>query len=429
MKNKFLLPVLLVSLLFIAGCGGFGADRAVACAEGQNCRYYTGTQGVDIILDRPPNMLYYRSIDATNTRDGNAIQLNVRVHNRGASDAYGAVFLSGFGPTFEVTRIYGDGTELPINIRGFGDSCGFSFGSFGPLPNFNLNCGGIGVRGAGDRRTINFDFSQMNRAFGWDLPEGVRVGIQQTGNHWGFNLALDGFQLNTLYHGKLLMSLIYGNFNFENLNGMTYTLRGDNPEFPGGGDDYKQFLVQMKGSWPSGTDEINIPYQVRSCYAYTTFVSPMICVDPDPWSGDRGVCRANQDIAMSNQGAPVAVTRVSQRNTGRSVVMDFEVRNVGNGRVWEVGSLERCSPYYPETGTGRNHHDVVYVGFVMIDDTFIDCTQRTIRLNNGVGRFTCTYNFADEFISGSAYVTPLRMELWYGYEQNINNNLRVRRLS
>ncbi len=429
MARKTLVGILLVLVLFIAGCGGFGADRAVACAEGSNCKYYTGTRGVDILLDRPPHMLYYRSADA-NITDGNAVPINVRVHNRGASDSYGGVFLSGFGPTFKVDRIYDDGTRLPISVTGLGDNCGINLGSFGPVPYFTVQCYGFDVTSSGGTYRGTLDTNKISDAFGIDwLPEDLRLNFQYTDGHFGFNVAYDGFTLNALYHGKLLMSIVVSFLDFESLNGMTYALHGDNPDYPGGGDDYKQFLVAMTGSWPSGIDEIVQPYRVTNCYAYTTFVSPQICVDPNPFSGDRGVCRANQDLSLGSQGAPVAVTRVSQRNTGRSVIMDFEVRNVGGGRVWEVGSLERCSPYFPETPTGRNHHDVIYVGFVMIDDWFIDCSQRIIRLHDGVGRFTCTYNFAERGVIGSAYVTPLRMELWYGYETTVNNNLRIRRIA
>ena len=434
--KKIVFVALLVSILFLAACEpGFGSDRAAACASDfVDCRYYEGTRGVDIILDNPPHTLYYHSSDI-NRDDGNMVDFNIRVRNSGASDTYGAVFLTGFGNDFVISRADAGVVDIGTPL----DGCTVSLGGVsgeglsGFFSSFGFDCTGFGIsndpwRGA----QANIDFGQLNEAYGWNLPSGLVRSVRfnlRDGIH-RLNVDLNDFNIDLLYHGKLLLAFIEP-LDLERFGGEVYRLRGDNPEYPGGGDDYKTIHVRMGSTWPAGTDQFNVPYQVKSCYAYTTFVSPEVCVDPSPHSGDDKVCRANRQINTGSQGAPVAVTRVDQHNTGRTVELTFHVRNVGNGRVWNVGSLERCSPYYPDSRISTAHRNVVFLAYAEMEGVALRCDRREIRLDDrGEGTFRCSYDLRDSGTAvGSAYVAPLRAELWYGYEQTINRNLRVVRAS
>ena len=419
MKIKFYV-LLAAMLLVVAGCsGGFGGGNA-RCAEGEFCRYYTGSQGVVATVENPPPMLFFRSSDAGGL-EGNLIELNVKVENRGASDAIGAVFIENFGPDYYVDRII-DGQRSSITT-GLQRGCSISFGNFGFLPLFAFNCG-----------STSANFYPGGGNVGFQLAPGVDVVFNWQDGKWQFQGNIDGLLINAMYHGAMLMQIVQNAFNFESLGGISYYLEGDNPTYPGGGVDYKQFIVQLR-EWPAGRDEMRMNYNLRNCFAYTTFASPMICIDPNPFSGDRfRTCQPDRVISMGTQGGPIAVTSVHQRNTGSSVILDFTIRNVGNGNVWELGSLERCSPYYPGTSLGGNFKDIVYVGYVVLENVHLDCTQRTIRLNNGEGRFTCTYNYANILPDAGTVrdvgirESALRMELWYGYETVRSYPLTVRRL-
>ena len=426
-KKGFLL---MFFLLVLAGCMGFGSDRAQACTQGDNCRFYTGSQGVQIMLDRPPTHLYYHSADLA-IPDGNLVEIPVRVRNFGASDSYGAVFLTGFGQSFSVHReVLGD----TIDTGRMTEGCTFDlFGIGRAFSEFSFDFSCFGLRGgqtAYGSRQLDIRFEEVAEKFGWNIDSEIDVRIGQTpGGSFDFRIGLGGMSISNFYHGKILLAVIDG-LDFRRFGGIEYRLRGDNPEFPGGGDDYKTFLVRIDQRWPSGQDEFRVPYQVKSCYAYTTFASPELCVDPNPFSGQDKVCRASRVVNLGTQGAPIAITTMNQVNTGRTVEMRFEVRNVGGGTVWDVGQLERCSPYFPETGSGRGYRDIVYIGHIDVEGNPVECNRRQIRLVDGRGEFTCTYDLRDaERGIGSAYVAPVRMELWYGYEQSINNELRVRRAS
>jgi hypothetical protein len=157
----------------------------------------------------------------------------------------------------------------------------------------------------------------------------------------------------------------------------------------------------------------------------------MICVDPDPFSDEQKVCRSETYVWGGSQGAPVAVTRLDQTNTGKEVILDITIRNIGPGTVWDVGYLEGCSPYFP--GKVRpSMKDVVYIGYAYIGTRALDCSNYySVRLdpNTKEARITCRYNMNDADDIGSAYAVPLRMELWYGYEETISQQVTVRKLN
>ncbi len=427
MYKKPLIIFSAVLLLFIAGCMPFGTDKSARCADDLvDCRFYQGSEGVDFRLENPPRALYFHSSDV-GREDGNSVSFDVRVHNRGASDSYGAIFLTGFGNSFYV--INPDGNK--VDTGSVLDGCNFRIasGEGGIFSNFRISCEGLNLaRGwRGDTVDVRFDF--LNDVFGWDLPDGsIRV---QNGDDFRFNIGLEGITLSNFYHGKILIMMI-DHINLGHYGGSEFWLSGDNPEYPGGGDDFKTFRAEMRGDWPAGTDRYNINYQLRSCYAYTTFASPMVCVDPSPYSGDDKVCRTNQALNLGTQGAPIAVTKMEQYNTGRTLELKFTIRNVGRGDVWEVGSLERCSPYYPDSTSSAGHKNVVYLGYAEIEGVGLRCDRREIRLDErGEGTFRCTYNFMRDGATavGSAYEAPLRMELWYGYGRTESRSLEIRRAS
>ncbi|PIN81392.1 hypothetical protein COV13_01405 [Candidatus Woesearchaeota archaeon CG10_big_fil_rev_8_21_14_0_10_32_9] len=427
-----LLFVLLSGLLLLTGCGI--GDMRGQCSEGDACTYYTGMNGILLQQESAPRMLYYRTADLTSS-DGNVAEFSIRLRNDGASDSYGAVFLSGFGPELFSIYKYKDGVEQEImidrantancyfNLLGFsGNSLGFTAGC--------LTYGVSGYSGTSGNWGLNLDLDKLGQLFGTKFPA-IGVNLENLGDgRYNFGLSANGVLINILNHGALLMSIAQ-NFDFDKFGGSEFALKGDNPDSPGGDIDFKTFKVRMKSDWPAGQDYFNVPYQIKTCYAYTTFVSPMLCIDPDPFSDEDKVCRAETYTWGGSQGGPVAVTRLEQTNTGREMILDFTIRNVGSGRVWDVGYLEACSPYYPGS-VKPTMLNIVYIGQAFVGETPIDCSRNyQIRLdpNTQDARFTCRYPLDESGNVGSAYAIPLKMELWYGYEETYNNQITIRRLS
>lgn len=391
------------------------------------------------MLDRPPQILYYRSSDIGEP-EANSVDFNIRLRNDGPSDSYGAVFLSGFSSeSFLITRIDEAG-ERPVRVPRTRQHCYLDFFNIGDLSdistwNFMANCYGVDVGRFGDRTRLNVGFDFLAERFGDSAPwlrtlqeRGIELGLEWVdGEMTQFNLGAD---FGLIRFGRSLMMIVAG-LDFESFGGMSFYLQGDNPTFPGGEIDYKTFRLQLIGPWPAGQDFYDINYNIRTCYAYTTFVSPMICIDPEPHSDERKVCDDRTYSWTGSQGAPVALTNLRSENTGSEVIIQASIRNVGPGDVWDVGYLEYCSPYFPAT-VRPGMKNVVYVGHMHLENRPLDCST-TFRVNldprTQEGRITCRYHLAGTDHISTAYSAPLRMELWYGYEENMRRTLTVRRLN
>lgn len=436
---KLVLVITILTALILGGCSGmgFGGDTRGKCSAGDNCKYYTGNRGVITYLDNPEHTLFFHSKDVNNF-DGNTIEFQTRLTNDGASTAYGASFISGFDPNLFDVWYIDDSGEHQVAIFKNAGYCFFDLLGFGGLNTLSLDsttfvtsCFGVdATHYSNSHWNTDVNMKTLGNLFGTNTWPDINIGLQQAGDgNFRFNVGADGSYLNFFNHGEMLMSIVVG-IDFTAYGGAPFYLLGDNADSPGGDLDYKSFKVRLRENWPAGQDYIQVPYQVKTCYAYTTFVAPMLCVDPNPWSDERKVCRAEAYTWGGSQGAPVAVTRLDQTNTGKEVILDITIRNTGPGTVWDVGYLAACSPYFP--GTVRpNMHDVVYIGTAWVGNHRVDCSKDKVRLDPRTkeARFTCRYDYIAEGADiGSAYATPLKMELWYGYEEVISNQLTLRRL-
>jgi hypothetical protein len=437
--RKILLIVLLLSLTVLTACAG--GSRAARCTDGEYCQFYTGNRGIITLLERPPRTLFFRS-DLTHDIEANFQEFNIFLRNDGASDSLGAVFFSGVSSdSFEIWRMFPQGPQQ-VMVPRTQQRCNLDIFNVGGDPsnvlswNFMANCIGVTLLRTGspldgtDKTNVKLGpefFRSFGALFGWSETFLSNAQIELRGGEvTQFSL---GASQGSLRFGRSLM-LMVGVLDFESLGGMAFYMKGDNPEFPGGDIDYKTFRLRAKGPWPAGQDYYDLNYNIKTCYAYTTFVSPMICIDPDPFSQETKVCNDYTYSWRGSQGAPVAVTNLRQTNTGNEVVIEFDIRNVGPGTIWDVGYLEHCSPYHPGTVTPVMKN-VVYIGYMHLDNKLLDCGNYfKIRLNErGDARLTCRYDLLGTDYVGSAYTSPLRLELWYGYEENLINRIQVRRMN
>ncbi|MBN1275054.1 hypothetical protein JXA12_02080 [Candidatus Woesearchaeota archaeon] len=418
-----LTAILLGGLLI--GASGCGTTNPYPWQDPEHEQYYRGSEGVymQFLPRSPPPIVYYYG----NAGYENSFDVSVELHNMGASDAYGALFIRGYDPN--IIRV--EGTDLYSGMAAPG-ACSFSlfnsdgglFGSMGVV----MNCPTTRLAYFNDNN-VHAQFNTLGELIG--LP-----GLQYA----DFSLTGDNLQVNTVVnadnqdqwdqynHGRLfsmMMGSLYGDFSGVfgyPFNDVGY-MRGDNYFYPGGEFGYEDFTVHIN-NWPLGLDYYDVDWKVDACYAYTTYASPMICIDPQPYEYNEGDCIPHEYTWSGSQGAPVAITSLKQDPSPRSTMLTFTIKNVGTGEVIHPGYLEWCSPYHLGNMNER-HKNVVFVGDVRIGMQRLHCpTGYEVRLNNGVGTFTCEY-FYDTFTS--AYETPVVVELWYGYRDTIYATTRIKR--
>jgi len=186
-----------------------------------------------------------------------------------------------------------------------------------------------------------------------------------------------------------------------------------------GGYATMNFLSQNV-NLPQGADSLPTEIQAAVCYRYQTIASPTVCIDPDPYTNKikNKPCNINQVSMTSTQGAPVAVTSVQEDVLQDKIKFKITVSNVGGGLIVEQNNINKCPANLDYLNT-----DIVYVSGE-ISNSNIYCTNNgQLKLRNGIGTILCDANKPVEEIS--AYRTPLKIKLDYGYTKNIKTSLRI----
>ncbi len=176
---------------------------------------------------------------------------------------------------------------------------------------------------------------------------------------------------------------------------------------------------------PYGTTIYDIPLALYACYGYETIASGNVCIDPEPHRTYADKPCITQDVGMGGgQGAPVAVTYIDVTNMRDYIRLTFTISNVGGGTlIDEYAFSQGACP----TGFGPQDINVVYVDQVILGKfpiTQYCAPSGRIKLNNGVGKVSCTAPIPTG--STTAYKTPVEIRLNYAYKEILKKNIQIR---
>lgn len=205
------------------------------------------------------------------------------------------------------------------------------------------------------------------------------------------------------------------------------SLDGKGPLNPEGGYDTIEFVGTLYVD-NLKIDRFKPSFLVTACYHYFTRANPTICIDPEPYSltGEKKVCQV-EDITLSSQGAPIAITKVEEEILKESIQFRIHFKNLGNGEVIKLDSLNKCSPDSDEI-LDRKDIDLVKISNVRVSGGSItgSCKptdQGYVRLFENEGFVICSMPKRDDV--KTAYNTPLFIELEYGYRTSISKTVEI----
>jgi len=212
-----------------------------------------------------------------------------------------------------------------------------------------------------------------------------------------------------------------------------------------------------------GINDLNVEkyeptFLAIACYNYYTVAAPNVCIDPDPYStiSQKKVCQV-QDVALTSQGAPIAVTKIEEEAFADKTQFKVTIKNVGAGDVLKSQSassgtgassniIDKCNPF-GQSKIGREDIDKVYLQEVKIGPQTLQCwpfageklnsgaTENVkgnfgyIRLLNGEGSIICELTKSDPSYSEAktAYTTPLRIVLTYAYKTTAERKITIKK--
>ncbi|MBI4448879.1 hypothetical protein HY641_02530 [Candidatus Woesearchaeota archaeon] len=166
------------------------------------------------------------------------------------------------------------------------------------------------------------------------------------------------------------------------------------------------------------------------CYNYQTIAQGNVCIDPDPFSttAKQKACIPQTTSMGGSQGGPIGVSSVLVEATPGRTRFRIDVSNAGGGIVYRFGPefSQKCSPY-DQRGLQFNEIDMVRLDRVEVAGTNIlpSCKpldQGHVRLINGRGSLVCEYTAPR---SQAAFVTPLLVEMSYGYQQILQQQVEI----
>ena len=205
------------------------------------------------------------------------------------------------------------------------------------------------------------------------------------------------------------------------------SLDGKGPLNPEGGYDTIEFVGTLDMS-NLKIDKFKPSFLVTACYHYVTRANPTICIDPEPYSltSEKKVCQV-EDIVLSSQGAPIAITKVEEEILKDSIQFRIHFKNLGNGEVIKLDSLNKCSPDNDEI-LDRKDIDLVKISDIKVSyETITGSCKPTdqgyARLFEGEGFVICSMPKREDV--KTAYNTPLFIELEYGYRTSISKTVEI----
>tara|TARA_B100000315_G_scaffold20369_1_gene17990 strand:- start:2181 stop:3035 length:855 start_codon:yes stop_codon:yes gene_type:complete len=219
-------------------------------------------------------------------------------------------------------------------------------------------------------------------------------------------------------------------------------LEGKDFDFLDGGFDFFNFQGNVRDLRQRNIERYEPTLLVTSCYEYETIANPEVCIDGDPYTINyqQKVCSGTSPLGnfRSDQGAPVAVTKVRVEPAPRKTRFEINVENIGKGLAFQpdLSFLEKCNPYDDD---GLDFDDInlvrveeVKVGNVDIKSTCkplengllrikSDRTSKTGAAVRGSGIMRCELTNINE----PAFSSPLRIKLTYGYRDSIQKKVEL----
>ena len=217
----------------------------------------------------------------------------------------------------------------------------------------------------------------------------------------------------------------------------TKALEGRSTINPNGGIDFVNFEGKVQAE-VLNVERYEPILLATACYYYNTIASPQVCIDTDPYSevSTKKVCQVS-DISLSNQGAPIAVTKIAEEALATKTQFRITIKNIGGGDAVKITSEQKCDPLGTEK-MQREDIDKVYVVGVSLGNKQLNCgpfaegviksVSGFVRLINGEGNLICEFPRQD-YPQGAntAYTTPLKIHLGYTYRTTIERKVLIKK--
>lgn len=183
-----------------------------------------------------------------------------------------------------------------------------------------------------------------------------------------------------------------------------------------GGEETINFGDGIKYIAPITGSFYDVNFFGEIIYKYKTFVAvPKACFNGDPSNTD--VCKVDEEKDVFSSGAPIQVAKVVERPAGKgTLVLEFELENVGGGRVTKP----------------NNDFDTRYdqLEYTVAPDKFL-CrsggSENEAKLIEDKAKIICTLKSDFKIPEDTVYTQQVSLTLSYKYKDIIHEQLRIKK--
>jgi len=172
------------------------------------------------------------------------------------------------------------------------------------------------------------------------------------------------------------------------------------------------------------------------CYPYTTVFAGLVCVDMSSYGENlRNQVCSQKDLTLSDQGAPIAITRVEVDNqpAGNDVIRPVYVIHIKNKGTGSVLSPALASTDFDRvclfTDLNREDFNTVQVKAFLSESKQLECNPSPVKLIQGEGFTRCQVSDQDLVLGHQNYEAPLSVNLSYIYLESNSKEIKIKRLN
>ena len=199
-------------------------------------------------------------------------------------------------------------------------------------------------------------------------------------------------------------------------------------DLPEGGVLQKNFVANGI-YYPYRSREYPINLVLTACYYYETEALGSVCIDPNPASLDNKVCEFD-DVKLSEQLAPVQVTRIQQSGTSNQLILTIDIKNLGSGVVLREFAREgqgvladgRCLNLGYDDAD-RLGLEIEIVGIGKGDCRPMGVFRDPIRLFDDAAQVICTFQLPEDITS--EFSSQMNIKLNYGYLTSETKQIKI----
>ncbi len=172
---------------------------------------------------------------------------------------------------------------------------------------------------------------------------------------------------------------------------------------------------------------------VNVCYLYQTRAVSSLCLvhNPTQRPGENDVCMVSEAKGVGNSGAPVQVTQLSERASGKTEVsFNFQIENNGMGKVYHPSFAEKVDPKCSDAGN-EQYLDRVQVTVMPPENLPLRCPKLdeglntgTVRLIKGGTTVVCAVD-TNELTQTVPFPGEVKVQVDYIYKEHISTQITV----